>query len=580
MSRAAAAWLLDQIRPKPYIRPAIAAADEPMRQGHAYALTAVGNVLYEISTAPPGQRNDVAFRAGCRLIELARAPWACLDLAQVQAAFLRACETANVDGHFRDGEHWSIWLKAERKVTMPAVLPPAAHLGSVVAWDQMPPGVAAFGEAGQAPAWQIFDPDDTSAPPAPVVNPYDPFELAVAREAWNLRVREEAKRRLVAAAATPIDWAAALLTEEMLSQMPAPVPLVTGWLFCDSLARILGPSEGLKTFVAVDLAASVSTGQNWHGKAVRQGLSIIVAGEGAAGIKLRLAAWAKRRGLDRTGVLVLPFPVQSTGPEWVSFVAHLAELRPALVVLDTQARVTLGLKENEATDMGLAVDAWEALRAATGACVLPVHHMGVAQDRGRGSTAVYAALTSEITVRRSGMTLTLSCSKQKDAEHPSPMILTAVPEGESLVLVGAQEPDAMGIFEPLVTRDIGRERALQLVQVLRSNFALGNGGTRAEIKSLFVAVEGIRELPSGGQRMAWARAWGRLEDAGRIARNPIAERFRFVEIDDADDLAANPDALTEFGWPVAQKPAKAGAPDKLGVTGPRHRSQKGHSADL
>src|SRR4051794_17820643 len=103
MSRAAAPWLLDQIRPKPYIRPALAAADAPMRQGHAYALTAVGNVLYEISTAPPGQRNDVAFRAGCRLIELARAPWACLDIAQVQAAFLRACETANVDGHFRDG---------------------------------------------------------------------------------------------------------------------------------------------------------------------------------------------------------------------------------------------------------------------------------------------------------------------------------------------------------------------------------------------------------------------------------------------------------------------------------------------
>ncbi len=89
--------------------------------------------------------------------------------------------------------------------------------------------------------------------------------------------------------------------------------------------------------------------------------------------------------------------------------------------------------------------------------------------------------------------------------------------------------------------------------MLRRNFGAGNGGTIAEIKAIFLAVEGLRELSTATQRQAWARSWGRLEEAGRIARNPIAMRFRFVEINGVDDLDPNPNALTEFGWPIAQK---------------------------
>jgi predicted peroxiredoxin len=554
MSRAAAPWLLDQIRPKPYIRPALAAADEPMRQGHAYALTAVGNVLYEISTAPPGQRNDVAFRAGCRLIELARAPWACLDIAQVQAAFLRACETANVDGHFRDGEHWSIWLKAERKVTTPAVLPPAAHLGSVVAWDQMPPGVAAFGEAGQAPAWQIFDPADISAPAA---NPYDPFELAVAREAWNLRVREEAKRRLIAAAATPVDFSLEVLDDEGLDALAPAIPLVAGYLDLDSLARMNGPSGHGKSFVALDIAACVANGRSWHGKAVEQCPVLYVAAEGARGLRKRVKAWCEHTGLASSGVSFLPRALTVDGPEWQAFVDYAGKMGAKMIILDTQARMTVGTNENDNTEMSVIMAALDVLREATGACVLLIHHRGLTGQHGRGATSVKGALDTEIDVTKSGMSVTVTNPKQKDDVEAAPMILTLSPVGPSLVLLGAQEPNALGIFDPITTRDTGRERALMLVAVLRSNFALGNGGTRAEIKSLFVAVEGIREMSAAGQRQAWARAWGRLEDAGRIARNPIAERFRYVEIEGADDLANNPDALTEFGWPVAQKPTKA-----------------------
>lgn len=559
MTSEAAAWLLEQLRPRPFVRQP-PAASEPLRQGHAYALAAIGNVLYELATALPGTRNETAFRAGCRLVELARATWAGLDMGQVQAAYLQACQQANTDGHFPDGEHWSVWFKAERKATQPAILPPPEHLGSVVAWTQMPPGVAAFGDAGQGPApgsgWAIFDPE-----PLGEVNPYDPFELAVAREAWNLRVREEARRRIAAAGIAPVDFAAEVLDDDGLDALAPAIPLVAGYLDLDSLTRMNGPSGHGKSFVALDMAACVANGRSWHGNAVERSPVLYVAAEGARGLRKRVRAWCLHTGLPSSGVSFLPRALTVDGPQWQAFVDYAAKLGAKLIVLDTQARMTVGVNENDNTEMSVIMAALDVLREATGACVLLIHHRGLVGQHGRGATSVKGALDTELDVSKSGMNVTVANPKQKDGREAAPMVLTLSPVGESLVLLGAQEPNALGIFDPIVKRNAGQEQALQLVAVLRSNFALGNGGTRAEIRSVFLDVEGIREMNLAGRRKAWVRAWARLEEAGRIARNPHVERFCYIEIEGLDDLAPNPGSLTEFGWPMAQKSKRPG--DKL-----------------
>jgi hypothetical protein len=280
---------------------------------------------------------------------------------------------------------------------------------------------------------------------------------------------------------------------------------------------------------------------------------LYVAAEGARGLRKRVRAWCEHHGVDSSGVRFLPRALVVNGPQWASFVDYAAKMGAKLIILDTQARMTVGSNENDNTEMSVIMAALDVLREATGACVMLIHHRGLAGQHGRGATSVKGALDVELDVTKTGMNVTVATNKQKDDAEGPPLLLTLNPVGASLVLVGAGDPDAMGFLDPVTTRDVGRERALMLVQVLRSNFALGNGGTRSEIKSLFVATEGIREMAGDGQKKAWLRAWGRLEEQGRIARNPTAERFQFAEVPGLGDLDRNPNVLSEFGWPIAQK---------------------------
>jgi hypothetical protein len=66
-----------------------------------------------------------------------------------------------------------------------------------------------------------------------------------------------------------LDLLGRLLDVAGLGTIPPPIPLVDGWLYCDSLAWLSGKPGHAKTFVAVELACCVGTGTPWHGMATR-----------------------------------------------------------------------------------------------------------------------------------------------------------------------------------------------------------------------------------------------------------------------------------------------------------------------
>ncbi|MBP5931850.1 AAA family ATPase [Streptomyces sp. LBUM 1479] len=204
--------------------------------------------------------------------------------------------------------------------------------------------------------------------------------------------------------------------------MPALEPLVGDLLHLDSLARIIGPSGHMKSFVTIDLAGHVGTGMKWHGHHVRQGTVVYLVAEGARGIRKRVRAWEKHYGLKMDNVLFLPRPVQTTGTEWDTLIEAMRRLQPQLIVIDTQARVSVGVEENSAKELGIVVDRIEDLRRATAACVLVVHHTGHVGEHGRGSTSAKGALQSELHVSKKGDTaknivVTVKVGKQKDDEE-------------------------------------------------------------------------------------------------------------------------------------------------------------------
>jgi hypothetical protein len=220
----------------------------------------------------------------------------------------------------------------------------------------------------------------------------------------------------------------ALVDTDGLDHIVEPDPLVGDKLYLDSLAWLYGAPGCGKSFVAIDMSGSVGTGIPWQGDAVTRGEVLYLVAEGVGGIKKRVRAWEIARERKMTGVRFLPVAVQATNAaEWAAFVELVAEIRPALIVVDTQARVTVGMEENSAKEMGEFVRRVDELRLASQACVLVVHHTGRAGEHMRGSIAMDGAATTTIKVTKTAELVELECTKQKDTAEFENVRLRMVP---------------------------------------------------------------------------------------------------------------------------------------------------------
>ncbi|MER6484112.1 AAA family ATPase [Streptomyces virginiae] len=213
-----------------------------------------------------------------------------------------------------------------------------------------------------------------------------------------------------------------LLDTDGLDKLRPLEPLLGDLLHCNTLARAIGPSGTFKSFVLLDMCAHIGTGMRWHGHYARQGLVVYLVAEGAEGIRKRVRAWEQHHGVRMDNVRFLPRPVQAMDPEWEVLTEVMRRMEPSLIVVDTQARVTVGIEENSNTEMGRVVARLDRLRDVTGACVTLVHHTGHVGEHGRGASAVKGALHSELMISRKGdrlsnFVLTVKSGKQKDEEE-------------------------------------------------------------------------------------------------------------------------------------------------------------------
>jgi len=203
-----------------------------------------------------------------------------------------------------------------------------------------------------------------------------------------------------------------------------PEYLVDGILDRGNLGVIYGEPASFKTFVALDLAARVALGVPWHGQHHTRMASVVyVMAEGQLGLRLRLSAWLRvvRQCVSTDPTLNLDDIKEALRPRFFAFddavplieatevdnfIAALLRLAediaemPGLIVLDTLARCFLGGDENSSRDMGLLVEACNAIRKRTGAAVLLIHHTGKDKELERGSSALRAAADSMLKVTR------------------------------------------------------------------------------------------------------------------------------------------------------------------------------------
>lgn len=325
-----------------------------------------------------------------------------------------------------------------------------------------------------------------------------------------------------------------LLTAEQVANRPNPVPLINGLLDLDSMAWLIGKPGSFKSFVALTLAGHVGAGMDWGGRRVHQGKVVYLVAEGVTGMSLRVRAWQKHFGPMRD-VLFLPRPVQARGQEWGTLVEAVARVRPVLVVLDTQARVSVGIDENDNTAMGMFIEQAERLRRACGGCVLVVHHIGRGGDDARGASAIDGAQGTELKVERIGGMLAarLRMDKQKDQAD------TGVIDLEMVVVDGGTDDETGRDLSSLVAalpvfataggsrpwRDDLPKNQANIVDVLYEHFGM-LGGTYARVKAIVDERFGV--MP----KSSYSTAWKVLVEGGVIMRVESTERYVLASLNE------------------------------------------------
>jgi hypothetical protein len=217
---------------------------------------------------------------------------------------------------------------------------------------------------------------------------------------------------------------------DMGDSPPAVDWLIKGYLVRDTTAQLFGDPGSAKSFIALDMALSIATGEAWCGRKTQSGPVFYIAGEGLQGLQRRKEAWFRYHEVpDRSA----PFWL-SKGATALSDPGQLAALiadidvaiadcgLPGLIVIDTIARNFGGGDENSTKDMSAFIVALDTLRERYRCCILLVHHTGHSdKTRARGSIALLGSLDAEYRIEKTGIdekTIQMVSTRQKDNDDP------------------------------------------------------------------------------------------------------------------------------------------------------------------
>lgn len=195
--------------------------------------------------------------------------------------------------------------------------------------------------------------------------------------------------------------------------------IIRGLLPKAEIAMLFGESGSGKTFVALDLAASIARGIPWQNHKVKQGRVVYVAAEGVGGLRTRLQAYAEGHDCQLVDLKMAVIPAAPNLLERQQTIDIIQAIRHAggadVVFLDTMAQVTAGSNENSGEDMGKLLSHCRAIHEKTGALIVLIHHSGKDSSRGaRGWSGVRGAMDAELEVTYDGKHRELAVTKQKD----------------------------------------------------------------------------------------------------------------------------------------------------------------------
>ena len=207
-----------------------------------------------------------------------------------------------------------------------------------------------------------------------------------------------------------------------------PTWLIKDLIVDESTVVMVGPTGSFKSFLALDIALSVSAHTTSFGHvSARQGPVFYCAREGLPGIKRsRRRAWKEARNVEDVPLFYVGRAPLVADPDQVEdFIGEMvrtaAGRRPGLITLDTVSKCMVGLDENKASDSSRFVDFCDNLRDTFRCPVLAIHHTGKDAERGpRGSSALQAGFDTTLLVEAHPVVkaVRVNVVQHKDAETP------------------------------------------------------------------------------------------------------------------------------------------------------------------
>lgn len=318
--------------------------------------------------------------------------------------------------------------------------------------------------------------------------------------------------------------------DELVTRPPAPWQ-IRGVLREQSVALLYGRRGCYKSFLALDVGASLATGQPWQEhEVVRPGLVIYVAAEGGGGMVQRARAWASEHQVlpSKVNMRVITEPVIVTATsedievliyriqdaiDWYpegytdtetghTYAHPTAKEWPVLIIIDTLARCFLG-NENHPDAMGEFVQGVDRLKAEFNCSILIIHHTGRDESHERGHTNLPGACDTiyRLDADEQAETLLLTNEKMKDGREPEPLEL----HYREVPVVRRKDDDPHEDLTSIIIERLPTVRTLD--DTLQALIDIGGTATWQEWKEV-----------SGASKPSFSRHLVRLRQQGKITK--------------------------------------------------------------
>lgn len=348
-----------------------------------------------------------------------------------------------------------------------------------------------------------------------------------------------------------------------LERAEPPQWIVKGLIPDNALVGVFGPGGSYKSFLTLDLALAVATGQaEWGGREVRKpGPVVIVQGEGR--LDNRALAWQQNHVPIGDRMAMIPGIDLSDADDVRDVALQIKQAAdevwfapPRLIIIDTLGRASGAADENSSKDMGRIVQHCDALRTSFGCTVILVHHTPKGGESWRGSTAVYFALDTALAIKGKNLKGSMVVTRQKDGEVGCEWAFklceaetgrTVDDEPEKSLLVQAHAEVEVGAEEKKQRKQAAREvteaglafvRTCAMQDIL---MALPAGSTM-NARALASALAATLQTADAATMGAWLRAKAKDGTLGDYVRSTEPLEFGVAQ-------EKTPDLSTE-GLPV------------------------------